>query len=117
MADSYINKVIYGGNVLIDLTSDTVEQDKILSGYTAHNKAGAPITGTCTFDADTSDATANNSEILNGQTAYVQGIKVTGTMVNNGSVTGTISTKDGTYTIPTGYHDGSGSVSINETER
>ena len=53
--NEYINKVIYGGNTLIDLTSDTVTADKILSGYTAHAASGAPITGSCTFDADTSD--------------------------------------------------------------
>lgn len=43
-----INKVIYGGNTLIDLTGDTVAADKLLSGYTAHNKAGVQITGTAT---------------------------------------------------------------------
>ena len=33
-----INKVIYGGETLIDLTGDTVTADKILSGFTAHDK-------------------------------------------------------------------------------
>ena len=42
-----INKVIYGGETLIDLTGDTVTADKILSGFTAHDKGGEPITGTC----------------------------------------------------------------------
>lgn len=41
-----INKVIYGGETLIDLTGDTVTADKILSGFTAHDKGGEPITGT-----------------------------------------------------------------------
>lgn len=40
-----INKVVYGGNTLVDLTGDTVTADKILSGYTAHDKSGASITG------------------------------------------------------------------------
>ena len=40
------NKVTYGGNTLIDLTEDTVTPDKLLYGYTAHNKAGELITGT-----------------------------------------------------------------------
>ena len=35
-----IHKVIYGGETLIDLTSDTVTADKILSGFTAHDKGG-----------------------------------------------------------------------------
>ena len=36
MANEYVNKVIYGGNTLIDLTGDTVTADKILASYTAH---------------------------------------------------------------------------------
>lgn len=112
-----INKVIYGGNVLIDLTSDTVTADKVLYGYTFHGKDGAAATGTLTYDADTSDANATAAEILLTKTAYVNGIKLTGTMPNNGAVTGTISTKAQQYTVPQGYHDGSGKVSISSTEQ
>ena len=117
MADKYVSKVVYGGKTLIDLTADTVTADKVLSGYTTHGKDGAPITGTCTYDADTGDATAAVAEILTGKAAYVNGVKLTGTMKNNGAVTGTISTKAGVYTIPIGYHDGAGKVSINTTEQ
>lgn len=81
-----INKVIYGGETLIDLTGDTVTADKILSGFTAHDKGGSPITGTCEYDVDSSDATAAVAEILQGKTAYVRGQKLTGTMKNNGAV-------------------------------
>ena len=117
MADKYVSKVVYGGKTLIDLTADTVTADKVLSGYTTHGKDGAAITGTCTYDADTGDATAAVAEILTGKTAYVNGVKLTGTMKNNGAVAGTISTKAGVYTVPIGYHDGAGKVSINTTEQ
>ena len=117
MANQYISKVAYGSKVLIDLTADTVTAAALLSSYTAHGKDGAPITGTCTYDADTGDATAAVAEILTGKTAYVNGVKLAGTMKNNGAVTGTISTKAGVYTIPIGYHDGTGKVSISSTEQ
>ena len=111
------NKVIYNGEVLIDLTADTVTADKMLSGFTAHDKSGTIIEGSCTFDSDTSDATVAVAEMLDGKTAYARGTKLTGSMPNNGSVSGTISTKAGTYTVPQGYHDGSGKVQISSTEQ
>ena len=112
-----INKVVYGGTVLIDLTADTVTADKILASYTAHDKSGAVITGTCSFDVDSTDATATVSEILAGATAYARGEKLTGTMPNNGGITQTIDTVEQVVTIPQGYHDGSGKVSIDATEQ
>lgn len=112
-----INKVVYDGRVLIDLTGDTVAPDKLLSGFKAHDKSGVIITGTCDFDVNSGDATAEAAEILTGKTAYVRGVKVTGTMPNKGAVTGTISTKAGQYTIPMGFHDGSGKVGIDSTEQ
>lgn len=117
MPDSHVNKVIFGGNTLIDLTADTVDAAHLLSTYTAHDRSGAIITGTCTYNADTSDATATADEILATKTAYVNGSKVTGSMPNRGSVTGTISTKAQQYTIRQGYHDGSGKVSIASSEQ
>lgn len=116
-SNQYVNKVIYGNQTLLDLTGDTVEASKVLSGYTAHDRSGAPITGSCTFDADTSDADATASEILSTKTAYVNGTKVTGTMPDRGAVTGTISTLSSAYTIQNGYHDGSGTVDIDSTEK
>lgn len=112
------NKIIYGNQVLIDLTDATLGQsdgDKILSGQTAYGKDGEKIIGTSTYDADTSDADASASEILATKTAYVNGTKLTGTMPNNGAVAGEIDSLT-PYSIPAGYHDGSGTVSIDDTE-
>ena len=41
-----VNKVVYGGKVLIDLTEDTVSPDTLLTGTTAHDRSGASIIGT-----------------------------------------------------------------------
>lgn len=112
---NYINKLVVGNETKFDLTSDTVTAEKLLSGFTAHDKSGAPITGTCTYDADTQDATVAVAEILEGKTAYARGTKLTGTMPNKGAVSGTIATKEA-YTIPMGFHDGSGTVSLDATE-
>ena len=112
---NYINKLVVGNETKFDLTADTVTADKLLKDITAHDKSGAPITGTCTYDADTQDATAAVAEILEGKTAYARGTKLTGTMPNKGAVSGTIATKEA-YTIPMGFHDGSGTVSIDATE-
>ena len=110
-------KVILGNEVLINLENDTVTADTLLSGQTAPNNKGVIIEGTCAYDADTSTADAGAAEILSGKTAYVRAAKVTGSMTNNGSVTGTISSKDGSYAVPQGYHDGGGTVSIADAEK
>lgn len=111
------NKVIFGNTVLIDLTADTVTADKILASYTAHDASGAIITGTCDFDVNSQDATVKVAEMLDGKTAYAKGTKLTGTMPNNGAVSLTISTLDQEVSIAQGYHDGSGKVTILDTEK
>lgn len=112
-----INKVIYGGETLIDLTSDTVTPENLLKGASAHDKSGEVIQGNCEYDANTSDATAAASEILNSKTAYVAGNKVEGTMVNNGAFSQNITSKAEQVTIPIGFHDGSGKIGIDATEQ
>lgn len=115
--NQYVNKVILGTEVKLDLSADTVTADKLAKGVTAHDKSGAPIVGTNDFDVNSQDATAAVAEILNGKTAYARGAKLTGTMPNNGAVSKEITTVAEEYTVPMGYHDGSGKVKIAATEQ
>lgn len=114
---SAISKVVYGNTTLIDLTSDTITASDLAYGVTAHGADGEAITGISTKDSDTTDADATAGEILSGKTAYVNKNKLTGSMTNRGGVTGTISTVSGSYSIQSGYHDGSGTVGISSTEQ
>lgn len=72
--------------------------------------------GTAVF-YDTSGATASSGDILNGKSAFLGNGVVTGTMSNNGAVSGSIAKADGAYTIPAGFHNGSGSVRISKKEQ
>ena len=117
MADNVINKVIYGGKTLIDLTSDTITAADVINSKTFHKADGTIGTGSCTYDADTSDATAQASEILSSKTAYKNGSKVTGTMPNIGKQDRVISDVDDELSISQGYHDGSGKAKIDATEK
>ena len=77
MANTTYNKVTFAGKTLIDLTGDTVTADKILSGYTAHDKSGKKITGTflnnypASFDLlNNIQDDAGNSAVLNDVVTY-----------------------------------------------
>lgn len=49
----YVNKIqLADGTSLIDISSDTVTADKLMQGYTAHDRTGALITGTATGGID-----------------------------------------------------------------
>lgn len=111
-----INKVIYGGNVLIDISDTTTVASDVTSGKYFYGRDGVKTLGTNTKDSDTSDATALAADILTGSSAYVNGNKIEGTMVNNGAVDAYISDADQVYTVPVGFHDGSGTVQLSATE-
>lgn len=71
--------------------------------------------GTAKF-YDTASADIASADVLTGKTGFGASGSVTGSMANNGSTSGSISTKAGTVTIPEGYTSG-GTVSISATEQ
>lgn len=115
--NTYVNKVVFGGDTLIDLSSDDVARANVINGKYFHLPTGERTTGTCTYDADTSDATAAADDILSGQTAYKNGTKLIGTMTNQGEKHLTITARDTAVTIPAGYHDGSGDIGLGSTDK
>lgn len=116
MATKLKNKIVFGNEVLIDLTADTITKDKVLAGFTFHDNAGNTLTGECDYDVNSGDATVKVAEILNGKTAYARGAKLEGTMPNNAKFDITISNVNDSIAIPQGYHDGSGKASLNADE-
>ena len=86
---------------LIGLTSA-----KLASGNTILGIAGNSNV------VDTSAGTATAAQILSGQVAYVDGVRLTGSMANQGAVTSALNA-GASYTIPAGYHNGSGKVTAN----
>ena len=89
-------------------------QNVVINGVTYQNVPEVDIPksggGTAKF-FDTAGTNATGSDLLTGKTAYNASGSISGSMANNGSTSGTISTKAGTVTIPAGYTSG-GTVSL-----
>lgn len=117
MANKYVNKLIVGTEVKLDLSGDTIVASDLKKGVTAHDKSGAPITGTNEFDVNSQDADAAVAEVLKGKTFYARGSKLTGTMPDNGAKTLEIADAEDEPTIAMGFHDGSGKARIKATEK
>lgn len=94
-------------------------QNVIINSVTYQNVPEVDIPknggGTAKF-YDTESADITSADVLTGKTAFGASGSVSGSMANNGSTSGTISTKAGTVTIPSGYTTG-GTVSISSTEQ
>lgn len=87
-----VNKVVFGGETVIDLTGDDVTAEKLVTGVKAHDKSGNPITGTNPYEKTATDAavTAIGTAIagkgvvvpsgtkLDGMAALIDGIEAGG---------------------------------------
>ena len=94
-------------------------QNVVINGVTYSDVPEVDIpksgSGTAKF-YDTASADVTSSDLLTGKTAFGANGSVSGGMANNGSTSGTISTKAGTVSIPAGYTTG-GTVKISDTEQ
>ena len=94
-------------------------QNVVINGVTYQNVPEVDIpksgSGTAKF-YDTASADFAAGDLLTGKKGFGASGEITGSMANNGSTSGTISTKAGTVTIPAGYTTG-GTVSISSTEQ
>lgn len=94
-------------------------QNVVINGVTYQNVPEVDIpksgSGTAKF-YDTSSADITSDHVLTGKTAFGANGSVSGGMANNGSTSGTISTKAGTVNVPAGYTSG-GTVKISDTEQ
>ena len=100
------------------VTIDSAEQAKIIPENIKSGVRILGVDGSYSSGVDTSNDTVTAAVLLAGVTAHdANGNAITGTMTNQGSVTGSISTKDGSYIIPAGYHNGSGLIQISSSER
>ena len=94
-------------------------QNVVINGVTYSNVPSVVIPKSGGGDAtfwDTTGATGASGDVLTGKTVFGASGSVNGGMANNGSTSGTISTKAGTVTVPAGYTSG-GTVSIDSTEQ
>ena len=96
-----------GGGADLDVV--TASAGDVLAGKVIVGPDGEPLTGTLALSGNASDG-----QVLNGQTYYNTDAKTkrTGTMPNRGAVNQSLAI-NGSYTIPAGYHNGSGKVTQN----
>lgn len=110
-----VNKVVYDGTTLIDLTGDTVTEDTLLVGTTAHDASGKQITGTMTkgaslniietFEKFQATSTVKNGNVITSTDG--SGNKLVST-INNGSVSEVYTASDGTTITRTSVVNGNG---------
>lgn len=78
-----ISKVVYNGRTLIDLTGDTITEETLLKGYTAHKADGTQVVGTVFADypdqysfldflqdSNGDNILDNSNNVLQGETVY-----------------------------------------------
>ena len=113
-------KTFYNNNLrnkitgTLEFTGNAVAS-QVESGYTFYNNdLHTKVTGTLNWNTATTSGSATTTQVLSGKTYYTNNLrnKITGTMRNNGAISVNLNS-GGSYTIPSGYHNGSGKVNEN----
>lgn len=112
-----IPKGYHSGTGKVSITLETKSVTPTKSAQTVTPTAGkvlskVEVAAIPDLYVDTSDANAIAGHLVEGSTAYVDGVKITGTMKNNATTNKVLDADETTFTIPQGYHDGSGDVFI-----
>ena len=110
-----VSGVSGGGNYALQEKSvtPTKSQISVTSDEGYYGLSGVSVAAIPDNYQDVSATTAAAADVLTGKVFTTSdGTVTTGTMTNNGAVSKTLNTTTTSYTVPAGYHDGKGKVSI-----
>ena len=113
-----VNKIIFNGENVLDLTQDTATAQDVRQGKKFHLKNGASSTGTLIPGVDVSDTTATANDVVQGKYFYLQnGQRVEGNIAKFvGSSTNFVTYWD-SVTFNPGYYQQAITVKIDETQQ
>lgn len=104
-----------GGNYTLQTKSvtPTKKEQNVTSDDGYYGLSAVTVAAIPEAYQDVSSTTAAAGNVLAGKVFVTkEGAVTTGTMVNNGAISKTLTPSDTSYTVPAGYHSGSGKVQI-----
>lgn len=107
-----VSKVTFGGTTIIDLTEDSVVEDALVAGYTAHGANGEKVLGGNPYEKNATDTEVKTqAQLISDVFKVLKGKSVEGGGTAEVLLKDETFTKNGTYYVPSGY-DGFGIVVV-----
>ena len=106
---AYVNDELITGTMPVQSLNQTLTPGGSVTLPEGYYEEGENVISVSTLAEETA-ANAASSHILSGYSGWVNGVLVNGSMVNRGNVSQSLGA-NGSYTIPAGWHAGSGRVS------